>query len=330
MSSVRSSAGARRPAAAAARGGRPRASIASVAEPPLPSASSRPPRVERGAQLAAAAASSASPPSASVCARSAPTSSAFISTERARRRRRPPRGRAPARRGTDRGSSTRRVSCTGAGVAALEQAAVVEEHVHELPQHVVERLDELLARRRGRRVGGSNSHSAPGRARRRRSGSRARARRRAPPRHRSSPEARSRCRPGSHTQLEPAPPSGAALAGQAERRQRALADDHRVHELDRHVARVRARRRRGGRARPAGRRAAKRSAIRWHSRAMPLGLGAEEALVRPRRAREQLVDRADAPVAERRRAAHAAAPARAGDRARATRGTPRRPRRCAR
>ena len=34
-----------------------------------------------------------------------------------------------------------------------------------------------------------------------------------------------------------------ALGGERKRGQRALADDHRVHELDRHVARVRARRR---------------------------------------------------------------------------------------
>ncbi len=47
----------------------------------------------------------------------------------------------------------------------------------------------------------------------------------------------------------------AALGRQRERRQRALADDHRVHELDRHVAGVRARRRRAPAARAAARRA---------------------------------------------------------------------------
>ena len=83
------------------------------------------------------------------------------------------------------------MSCTAPAVAALEQAAVLEEHVHELPQHVVERLDQLLARRTGRRVGGANSHSAPRPARTRSSGSRARARApaRRPSRTSSSPNA---------------------------------------------------------------------------------------------------------------------------------------------
>ena len=55
-------------------------------------------------------------------------------------------------RGRDRGSSTR--PRRGApGVAAREQPAVLEEDVHELPQHVVGRLGQLLARRTGRRGG---------------------------------------------------------------------------------------------------------------------------------------------------------------------------------
>jgi hypothetical protein len=57
-------------------------SIASVAEPPLPSTSSRPPAPKRSRSIAAAA-SSASRPPASVRSRSAITSSDFIRTEAA-------------------------------------------------------------------------------------------------------------------------------------------------------------------------------------------------------------------------------------------------------
>ena len=69
----------------------------------------------------------------------------------------------------------------GAGVVAaalgapLEQPAVLEEHVHELPQHVVQRSRPAPGGCTDRRLGGSNSHSAPA-ARTRSSGSRGRAR----------------------------------------------------------------------------------------------------------------------------------------------------------
>ena len=157
-SSVRSSAGRGR----RRRGGARKSattSIASVAEPPLPSASSRPPASKRARSAAAAAASASallgqrllaqrrrprrpsSAPSARTSARTASRSSSLLGQERVEEARRArvvhrPRG------------------------AALEQAAVLEEHVHELPQHVVERLDQLLARRTGP-PGGANSHSAP-------------------------------------------------------------------------------------------------------------------------------------------------------------------------
>ncbi len=117
--------------------------MASVAEPPLPSASSLPP-ASRAARSAPAAASSASRFSLSVCARSAPISSAFISTER----------RTSSSTGSSSFSCSSRngyrkleapASWSAARVAALEQPAVLEEHVHELPEHVVERLDQLLA-----------------------------------------------------------------------------------------------------------------------------------------------------------------------------------------
>ena len=34
---------------------------------------------------------------------------------------------------------------SAARLAALQQPAVLKEHVHELPEHVVQRLDQLLA-----------------------------------------------------------------------------------------------------------------------------------------------------------------------------------------
>ena len=75
-SSVRSS--ARRPALRKSA----TTSVASVAEPPLPSASSVPPAASL-ARSSRAAASSVSAPSVSVCSRSAPTSSAFMRTDAA-------------------------------------------------------------------------------------------------------------------------------------------------------------------------------------------------------------------------------------------------------
>ena len=87
----------------------------------------------------------------------------------------------------------------------------------------------------------------------------------------------------------------AALGGQPDRRQRALADDHRVDELDGDVARVRAR---GGRAR---RRAssrpprAKRSAIAWHSRAMRSASAPKNAALARVRSSQQRARRARPP-----------------------------------
>ena len=79
-------------------------------------------------------------------------------------------------------------------LAALEQAAVLEEHVHELPEHVVERLDQLLAD--GRVVARRRELPLRAGARRRRSsGSRARGRARvAAPISAARRRSRSRCR----------------------------------------------------------------------------------------------------------------------------------------
>ena len=102
-----------------------------------------------------------------------------------------------------------------------------------------------------------------------RPGSRARrARRRAPRRSRGSPASNAIThvvRLGDERDLLRQRP---ALGGQRERGQRPLADDHRVDELDRDVARVRARRAASGRARAAGRRARSAPPARWQSRAI--------------------------------------------------------------
>ena len=129
---------------------------------------------------------------------------------------------------------------------ALEQAAVLEEHVHELPEHVVGRLGQLLAdegiddRRlelplgAERREGHGEAAALAGQCH-------------------GLPELRAIGRlaegdddvVGLGDELELAQ-DRAGLAGQPQGRQRALAHDDRMHELDGHVARVRARR--GGRA----------------------------------------------------------------------------------
>ena len=133
--------------------------------------------------------------------------------------------------------------------AALEQAAVVEEHVHELPEHVVERLDQLLADRRVRRgrlelplgpgaLEGEREAAALARERQRRGA--------------QSPNAiaMSSGSTASSTCDSSGPPSAvSASAGSAR-----LPTITGMHELDRHVAGVRARRRRARRARSAGRR----------------------------------------------------------------------------
>ncbi len=167
---------------------------------------------------------------------------------------------------------------------------MLEEHVHELPQHVVGRLDQLLAdvrigdRRLELPLGAGapeGDRQAPAHA-----GDLDRAGRLAGvalaagvhvalavgvhPEERDRDVARSEQQLG--LRLE-------SLVAQRDRRQRPLADDHRVHELDSDVARIRAR----------GRRAAERDQPptareplrhRMAEPRQPLGLGAEEPAVR--------------------------------------------------
>ena len=72
------------------------------------------------------------------------------------------------------------MSCTGRASRPSKQPAMIEEDVHELPEHVVERLDELLATNGSSIPRGSSSHSAPVPGEARSSGTRARARPPAP------------------------------------------------------------------------------------------------------------------------------------------------------
>ena len=165
-----------------------------------------------------------------------------------------------------------------AGVAALEQPAVVEEDVHELPEHVVERLHELLADRgiANRRL--ELPLRAGGRERERQAA--------ALPRESEGrgglaavvarAEAdRDVVRLGHQRQLVH---QRAALARQSDRGQRALADDHRVHELDGHVPGVGAGR---GRAAEGDQPAAAREALGHPvtEAREPLRLGLEELRV---------------------------------------------------
>ena len=163
---------------------------------------------------------------------------------RRRRRRGRRRGRAPARPGTDRGSSTRRRRARAARCGP--------------------RAGRGARRRRARapRARGRPSRRAPGARRGRRSAARAPTRRRAARRRSSGSRARARapapapsCGPSAGSpkamtmssgsaRRSSSRSTGAGLAGQPDGGQRALADDDRVHELDRDVARVRARRRR--------------------------------------------------------------------------------------
>ena len=261
--------------------------------------------------------------SVSVCARSSPTSCALASTDRR----------------TSSTTASRSCSCLGeerieeargAGVvhlaclAPLEQAAVVEEHVHELPEHVVERLHQLLADRAGPSPGGANSHSAP-------AGAKASVRQ---PRSRASASAAAASPPSSPAPKAIAMSSGSAdqldlvgerptLAGQRERGQRALADDHRVHELDGHVPGVRARRPASGRAAISRPPRAKRSAIRWQSRASRSDSASKNVRVRLRALGQRPVEDV---AAERRRHAGASAARPARPPARASRATRRSPR----
>src|SRR4051794_19163793 len=134
--------------------------------------------------------------------------------------------------------------------------AVLEEHVDQLPHEVVRRLQQLL---RDERVGDVRDE-APLVA-----GVRER--------HRQAAVVEVEhdvVRLGQRAEL---------LGRERERRQRPLADDHRVHELDRHVAGVRACGRRAGDGEqpPAGLEAL---GARVAEPRDPLGLGGEEALAR--------------------------------------------------
>ena len=121
--------------------------MASVAEPPLPSASSVPPPSQRRAHVARSRGerrARSRSASARAARRSPPT---WRGPSGARRRR-------TASRSCSLLSEERVEEARSARVvdlprlAALEQPAMLEEHVHELPEHVVERLHELLAHRR--------------------------------------------------------------------------------------------------------------------------------------------------------------------------------------
>jgi hypothetical protein len=170
-------------------------------------------------------------------------------------------------------------------VAALQQPAVVEEDVHQLPEHVVERLDELLPHRgvlaRGLEL--------PLRAAARRE-----AQRQAAALAGKLQRALGVGAEADHdvAGLEHQPrllDQRPALARERERRQRALAHDHGVHELDRHVPSVRARRRRapeGDQAPAAGE--ALRHPVTYPRE--PLGLRLEEGPVRLRALGERALE----------------------------------------
>ena len=189
---------------------------------------------------------------------------------------------------------------------------MVEEHVHELPQHVVGGLGELLARRTGRRSA-ARAPTRRRRARRRASGSRV-----AAPRTAASTAAAGRRRSRCRRARRAAPTCGSGrLADSAERRQRPLADDHRVHELDGDVARVGARRRRRAeREQPAAAREALRHRVAQLRQ--PLGLGREEALVGLDARGQQRVDAAGAVATAASRGAPARARGQRGEPARSS------------
>ena len=195
----------------------------------------------------------------------------------------------------------------GAGVvggplrAALEQAAVVEEDVDELPEHVVEGLDQLLADEGvvdvgdelpGGAAGGEGDRLAPalpGKGHRARGcGSRlARLERD----HRVAVGGES-----AELHLD-----RATLGADRDRRQRPLADDHRMDELDRDVSRVGARgRRRADRQQPSAAREAGGELMAAASD--PLRLALEEPPVRLAAELRELADRARCPSGVRRRA----------------------------
>ena len=153
VSAVRSSAGREgQPLAGGGPAKSATTSIASVAEPPLPSASSRPPASKARAQVGRGGAQGLEAVAQRLLAQRAD----LVGLHR--------------RRGGDVGEDrvevvlllaqerieeARRADVVHALLGpALEQAAVLEEDVHELPEHVVGRLDQLLAHERvvGRRL----------------------------------------------------------------------------------------------------------------------------------------------------------------------------------
>ena len=143
-----------------------------------------------------------------------------------------------------------------AGAAALEQAAMVEEDVDQLPEHVVERLDELLADRRlGARAARTPSAIIAGGIRRAGPKPIVMQPRSAAARRPAAASLAAGSGPPSPKPITMSSAAGdagelrsqrPALAGQRDRGQRPLADDHRVDELDRDVAGVGA----GGRIGP--------------------------------------------------------------------------------
>ena len=291
-----------------------------MAEPPLPSASSLPPRVEAGPQAPRPRRRAPPPPRASARAARRPRA-AFISTERAHVLHH--RLEVGLALGQERVEEARRAGVVHGRASRPSSRPRWSKNTCTAPR----------ARGRGSRPapGATNgSSSAARRPTRRPRLANASVRQ---PRPRAAASARRRPRapkaithvvgPGQQLHLAV---ERAAVAGEPERGQRALADDHRVDELHGDVARVRPRLRASARAPPAGRRA----------RSAPPSGGRAGRSAPPRRAKkrssasprslEQLGARArrvgDAPRSRAPRPPAAATPA-------ASRGTRRRPRRCA-
>ena len=135
------------------------------------------------------------------------------------------------------------MSCTSRCLASLEQAAMVEEHVHQLPEHVVERFHQLLPDRgvRARRLelplGSRRFESERQAATLAGHGQRGGG---LPVIVARAEADRDVVRLGGQLHLIGERPT---LAGQRERGQGSLAHDHGVNELHGHVPGIRARRR---------------------------------------------------------------------------------------
>ena len=236
-----------------------------------------------------------------------PISCAFIRTERRTSAITGPRSVSSL--GQERIQEARGAGVVGAPLGApLEQPAVLEEDVHELPQHVVERSRPAPGARTGRRAGGE-LHSAP-RARGDRQAAARRRARRAPPHPSASsprPRRRSRCRPGSRA-ARPARPAARPRARARSPAARACRRSPGARTRPRRGARRSARRasgrtraaaRRGRSARPSGGRAARcRSASAAKNRRLASVRSASSAST----------------LAGRRRPPHAGAPARVASR----------------